>query len=102
MSKMSPKKAFEIVSEFKNVALYLWDNLYNHYDKDTYNALVYAADALKKQIPKKPIPITRNEHATKIIGYGCPNCKKDVIGSGFYCWCCGQRLDWSECDAEIH
>ncbi len=61
-----------------------------------YRAIHLAVDALEKQIPKKPIPITRNEHSVKIIGYGCPACHKDVMGSGFYCWCCGQHLDWSD------
>lgn len=54
-----------------------------------------AIEALEKQIPKKPI-ITRNEHSTRIIGYGCPACHKDVKGSDFYCWSCGQKLRWSE------
>ena len=59
-------------------------------------ALNMAIQALEKQIRKKPIPITRNEHSNKIIGYGCPNCHKDIVGSGFYCWSCGQAIDWSE------
>lgn len=59
-------------------------------------ALEMAIQALEKQIPKKPIHITRNEHSTRIIGYGCPACHKDVIGSGFYCWSCGQAIDWSD------
>ena len=42
---------------------------------------VLALYALKLQIPKK----TKGK---------CPTCNKDVIGSGFYCWNCGQRLDW--------
>jgi hypothetical protein len=59
-------------------------------------ALNVAIKALEKQIPKKLIHITRNEHCEKVIGYGCPTCKADVSGSGFYCWKCGQALDWSE------
>lgn len=55
-----------------------------------------AIEALEKQIPEKPIHITRNEHSTRIIGYGCPACHKDVIGSSFYCWSCGQAIDWSD------
>lgn len=66
------------------------------FSREAIEANGKAIEALEKQIPKKPIPITRNEHSVKIIGYGCPACHKDVIGSGFYCWCCGQRLDWGE------
>ena len=61
-------------------------------------ALLMAYKAVEKQIPRKLIHITRNEHCEKIIGYGCPACKTDVTGSGFYCWKCGQALDWSEND----
>lgn len=64
-------------------------------DKEN-EALEKALEALRKQIPEKPIHITRNEHSTRIIGYGCPACHKDVIGSGFYCWSCGQAIDWSD------
>lgn len=64
-------------------------------DKEN-EALEKALEALRKQIPEKPIHITRNEHSTRIIGYGCPACHKDVIGSGFYCWSCGQKLWRSE------
>lgn len=55
-----------------------------------------AIKALEKQIPKKLIHITRNEHCEKVIGYRCPTCKADVTGSGFFCWKCGQALDWSD------
>ena len=50
--------------------------------KDLYQT---AISALEKQIPKKVIA---HQH--------CPCCARDVIGSGFYCWNCGQRLDWSD------
>lgn len=75
--------------------------LRDRYEKHLFNAeenpaIEKATEALEKQIPKKPIHITRNEHSTRIIGYGCPNCHKDVIGSGFHCWNCGQEIDWSD------
>lgn len=53
---------------------------------ETLNA---AIDALKKQIPSK---ITHN--------FKCPACYADVIGSGHYCWKCGQHLDWGKRNAE--
>lgn len=59
-------------------------------------ALHIAYQAIKKQIPEKPIHITRNEHSIRIIGYGCPTCHKDITGGGFCCWNCGQTIDWSE------
>ena len=46
-------------------------------------AVLIAIEALEKQIPKKV-----KAHQD------CPNCGADVIGSGFYCWNCGQRLYW--------
>lgn len=74
----------------------LFAKRYTIADSTRDKALDKAIDALEKQIPKKPIHITRNEHSTRIIGYGCPNCHKDVIGSGFHCWNCGQEIDWSD------
>lgn len=41
-----------------------------------------AIDAIEKQIPKR----VTNER--------CPSCDMDVVGSGHYCWNCGQKLDW--------
>lgn len=26
----------------------------------------------------------------------CPACGKDVVGSGAYCWNCGQHLNWNK------
>lgn len=46
-------------------------------------ALEMAIEALKQQIPMK-VKAHQN----------CPICGKDVIGSGFWCWNCGQHLDW--------
>ena len=41
-----------------------------------------AAEALEKQIPKQ------------VINGRCPSCYSDVVGSGYYCWSCGQALKW--------
>ena len=54
------------------------------------------ANALEKQIPKKPINF-ENE------AYLCPNCRRNNFYNGTetlnktnFCNYCGQRLDWSE------
>ena len=46
-------------------------------------ALEMATFALEKQEPMKV-----KAHQL------CPACGKDVIGSGYYCWYCGQHLEW--------
>lgn len=51
-------------------------------DAVSVEALELAVRALKKQEPMKV-----NNHL-------CPDCGKDVIGSGYYCWNCGQHLRW--------
>ena len=48
-------------------------------------ALEMATNALEKQEPMKV-----KAHQL------CPACGTDVIGSGFYCWYCGQHLEWEE------
>ena len=48
-----------------------------------------AAEALEKQIPKKPI-----KYKGEIV---CPSCKT-LVGSAPYCRYCGCALDWSEVD----
>jgi len=52
-------------------------------------ALDIAEQAIEKQIPKKPYvdPTQPNERF-------CFRCGADVIGSGKYCYLCGQRIDW--------
>lgn len=54
-------------------------------DEVNVDALELAIIALKKQEPMKV-----KAHQL------CPACGKDVIGSGFYCWNCGQHLKWGE------
>lgn len=65
-----------------------------------------AAEALEKQIPKKPIYVdTRFRHHGRSIAdgsslakcYKCPNCSMHifhVFDSEVYCKYCGQALDW--------
>lgn len=63
-------------------------------------AVEMAIEALEKQIPKKP-----NRHEEEITDdyvsleyYSCPVCKNNELADGydFYCFRCGQKLDWSE------
>ena len=64
-----------------------------------YVACNIAKEALEKQIQKKPkISIHgTTDHNTKVK---CPVCGNFVAGK--YCVNCGQRLDWSNSNAEIH
>ena len=61
-------------------------------------------DALKKQIPKKPIkknPIcyqkTKDGQEHYAYSYYCPNCDTNVNTEGHHCPC-GQAIDWSDTD----
>lgn len=55
---------------------------------------------VNKETPKKVL----NKHKEYVFPRAyrfsglCPNCKTH-IDSGKYCPTCGQKLDWSECDA---
>ena len=51
--------------------------------------IAVALEAIDRQIPKKPI-------AGHPRDYICGRCYQSVIGSGNYCWFCGQAIDWSE------
>lgn len=83
---MTNEKALECLKEKRQCLFNSEENL----------LIDIAIEALEKRIPKKVIPVVRDKPYIAIIGYGCPNCHKDVIGSGSYCWSCGQALDWSE------
>lgn len=75
-------------------------------------ALDMAIQALKKQIPKKPIRIERSAMGWEYMDYYCHCGKfigaephiKSILEKGEipveYCDNCGQKLDWSE-DNEI-
>jgi hypothetical protein len=45
------------------------------------------------------IALQKHELLKVIRNQFCPACGKDVIGSGWYCWNCGQHLQW---EAEKH
>lgn len=64
---------------------------------DAYDSLTLAIEALKKQIPKKPLHMHKN--------YYCPICKEDgwllwddAVPNDMdkYCGICGQAIDWSD------
>ena len=66
-----------------------------NYPLDISVALETAIEALKKQIPKKPILDTI--FPSGIEWYLCPTCNHNNIEkSDSYCHVCGQALDWGD------
>lgn len=93
---MTPKIAGEILLEAE-------DYIDNH---ETIEALQMGVEALKKQTPMKPI-ITSDDNGYS--GEWCPSCmNKDpkltrytlVYHTNNYCGKCGQRLDWTDKEAD--
>lgn len=82
---MKPEKAIE---ELENAMLLIIDNGKDWMDERDLPVLKMAIDALKKQIPMKPI-MCDDEDLT------CPTCGADVDWK-YYCEKCGQKIDWSE------
>lgn len=64
------------------------------YLDDLIKANGMAILALEKQIPEKPIKIYSH--------YLCPNCRSIKTSDMPFCRMCGQAIDWSDEDAEIH
>lgn len=65
-------------------------------DKDLYNAICVAIEALEKQIEKKA-------KRGGIYGPSCPSCYKSITEEYLgpylmHCPFCGQALDWSKDD----
>ena len=58
--------------------------------------LEVVVDALEKQIAKKPKKI-EVEGYRYTDTYRCPTCEGNFSGTGiaYYCYHCGQKLDWS-------
>lgn len=57
---------------------------------------IVLSNALKKQIPKKPIIHGYREgREVNTISYTCPICNKHIDKDN-YCKHCGNTLDWSE------
>lgn len=61
------------------------------------DASVLAVEALRKQIPKKPVKSDR-ENVRYSLVYDCPGCGRSFSGTGIadYCYHCGQALIWSD------
>ena len=70
--------------------------LYQNADKIEFEQALYdGAEALEKQIPKKPIPNSRDMFGIKCCI--CPVCSCHVYStSNSFCHRCGQALDWSD------
>lgn len=64
--------------------------------KECYKTII---NALEKQIAKKPKKI-EVEGYRYTDTYRCPTCEGNFSGTGiaYYCYHCGQKLDWSEYD----
>ena len=52
-------------------------------------------DALTKQCPKRPIKTCENSVGAV---YSCPECLTPLVGKANYCFSCGKKIKWEECD----
>ena len=86
---MTCEEAIKMLTELKPIPIDGFKTIAEAYD--------LAIEALKKQIPKKPLHMHKN--------YYCPICKKggwmlwdDAIPNDMdkYCGMCGQAIDWEE------
>lgn len=77
----------EAIKQLSNVTIY-------HQGECTREALDIAINAIKKQIPKKPLIIKTGDFFGHVI---CPNCEEVEFGFKQPCFCdnCGQAIDWS-------
>lgn len=72
------------------------------YDDDDEAAIDLAIEAIKKQIPKKPIDAYKTWDYGNISRWVCPSCSYEHRSSSArscaykYCTDCGQAIDWSE------
>ena len=82
---MKPEEAIE---ELENAMILIIDNGKDWMDERDLPVLKMAIDALKKQIPMKPI-LCDDEDLT------CPTCGADVEWK-YYCEKCGQKIDHEE------
>ena len=99
---MTPQKALEILEMFLHKQCDLQRTKFAYSDIEVYCAVSMAKNALKKQIPKKPIkknPIcyAQTKDGTEFIAYDyfCPDCNKQIKATEHHCKC-GQALDWSD------
>lgn len=92
------EKAIELVKD----AFGSWESEYCVGDDWTeeHEARDLAVDALKKQDPKKPVPVGGfyvDGHRIFATGFHCPTCEAHLyIGEVIYCPRCGQKLDWKQ------
>lgn len=68
------------------------------YDAEFENALALAIDALKRQIPMKPIIRETEDYFGYVKYILCPNCEEVEFGFNQPCFCkyCGQAIDWKD------
>lgn len=102
-------KPEEVIKQLKEIKYTIVGNFVNtEYDKfvnDSIDAIDYATECIKKQIPKKPVEDLENKNKY----WYCPHCD-EVVKSVFvdspianeynhtYCGGCGQKIDWGEED----
>lgn len=85
--KMTNKEAIEILKSNKPTS----DP--RKCGKELCTAVDKAIEALKKQIPKKPIPIITDDN--ELVCVICPNCQEIRVDCN-YCAKCGQAISWEE------
>ena len=90
---MKPEEAISVIETIskiqdENFISEIMGTWYKEITADFHDALTVAVDALKKQIPMKPILCDDED----LI---CPTCDADVDWK-YYCEKCGQKIDWSE------
>lgn len=102
---MTPQEAIDVLERERNKSH--WDSLDEL--KQASDAWKMAIEALKRQIPKKPIRINKNKEFDGNWKKICPSCGRMLIErittpeKSFprhynytqHCWC-GQAIDWSE------
>lgn len=65
---------------------------------DYTEAFKKAEEALDKQIPQKPINLSKARYDAYCAIFRCPRCKGrlKMKSKGAYCDKCGQAIDWSD------
>ena len=99
-------KESEAIEKLKNMRLFMQiidKNSKHKFTEDDYKTNEIAIQALKKQIPKKPIMKQYFENLEEEY-LCCPTCGEiltdRIPGDNktfyFHCMNCGQKLDWSD------
>lgn len=96
---MTHEEAIKILSAFCNGFQYPFGKgfLENCDMKEVDRHAILLDDALKKNIPQRPI-LENEQHVRYTMCYECPACKRRFTGTGIanYCYHCGQALSWEE------